>query len=59
MVTGGRKAQLEKIGLALHSKPCTQEHKGMTFLGSNVKTCKEMQRNAKNMMRTRSAGKSY
>ncbi|KAG2084646.1 uncharacterized protein F5147DRAFT_841890 [Suillus discolor] len=34
--TGGRNAQLEKIGSVLQSKPRTQERKGMTSLGPNV-----------------------
>ncbi|KAG1865023.1 hypothetical protein DFJ58DRAFT_838759 [Suillus subalutaceus] len=34
--TGGRNAQLEKIGLALQSKPRAHEHKGRTSLGPNV-----------------------
>ncbi|KAG1798272.1 uncharacterized protein HD556DRAFT_1440613 [Suillus plorans] len=34
--TGGRNAQLEKIGSVLQSKPRTQEHKGMTSLGPNI-----------------------
>ncbi|KAG2100474.1 uncharacterized protein F5147DRAFT_777033 [Suillus discolor] len=35
-VTGGRNAQLEKIGSVLQSKPRTQERKGTTSLGLNV-----------------------
>ncbi|KAG1887502.1 uncharacterized protein F5891DRAFT_988155 [Suillus fuscotomentosus] len=34
--TGGRNAQLEKIGSVLQSKPRTQERKGTTSLGLNV-----------------------
>ncbi|KAG1721109.1 hypothetical protein EDB19DRAFT_1835664 [Suillus lakei] len=34
--TGGRNAQLEKIGSALQSKPQTNKCKGMTSLGPNV-----------------------
>ncbi|KAG2079491.1 uncharacterized protein F5147DRAFT_819305 [Suillus discolor] len=34
--TGGRNAQLEKIGSVLQSKPRTQERKGTTSLGPNV-----------------------
>ncbi|KAG1799627.1 hypothetical protein EV424DRAFT_1545921 [Suillus variegatus] len=34
--TGGRNAQLEKIGLALQSKPRAHEYKGRTSLGPNV-----------------------
>ncbi|KAG1776678.1 hypothetical protein EV702DRAFT_1046005 [Suillus placidus] len=34
--TGGRNAQLEKIGSILQSKPRTQEHKGLMSLGPNI-----------------------